>query len=115
MGRNRRQVGRRTFAVGSAGGNLKKVNRNRRHPVPAPRRRGARARAAEPWLEPLVTWPETGRGFEATRSSPAGTSEREWLLVEKLDRTRYGRWAIGALLAVEGLTLVVSVIPDALH
>ena len=45
-------------------------------------------------------WPESGSGFEADPFSPAGTAQREWILLQALGRSRYGKLAVWILLAV---------------
>lgn len=54
-------------------------------------------------------------GVRAAQHSQAGTSQREWLLLQGLARTRYGRIAIRIPLAVGGLAFVVSVIQSMPH
>ena len=54
--------------------------------------------------EPPIMWPGSGSGFEADPFSPAGTAERDWLITQRLGRSRIGRLAVWIIL---GLTILV--------
>ena len=54
-------------------------------------------------------WPAAGSGFEADPFSPAGTAQRQWLLIRRL---RYSRGGMGFVWVI--LALLVAVLIAAL-
>lgn len=55
-------------------------------------------------------WSDPVSGFEANQYSPAGTAERQWLLIQRLGRTRRGRRVVTAVVVLLGLIVVASVV-----
>jgi hypothetical protein len=56
-------------------------------------------------------WPESGSGFEADPFSPAGAAQREWMLTQRMGRSRWGRvlaWFLVAAIVGSILAAVLS-------
>jgi hypothetical protein len=43
-------------------------------------------------------WPGQGSGFDADPFSPAGTAQREWMLTQRLGRSRLGKLVVWLIL-----------------
>jgi hypothetical protein len=65
--------------------------------------------------EPPIMWPSEGSGFEADSYSPAGTAQREWVLSQRLGRSRFGKLVVWLILALVILVPVVSLLIAAFH
>ena len=60
-------------------------------------------------------WPAQGSGFEADPFSPAGTSQREWMLIRRLGSTPWGKLVVWLVLGLIVGTLLVPIILSAIH
>jgi hypothetical protein len=65
--------------------------------------------------EPPVMWPSQGSGFEADPFSPAGTAQREWMLTQRLGRTRWGKLFVWLILLAFVTPLVIAFISTVFH
>jgi hypothetical protein len=60
-------------------------------------------------------WPGQGSGFDADPFSPAGTAEREWMLTQRLRRSRLGKLVVWLILVLIVGALLVPIILSAIH
>jgi hypothetical protein len=60
-------------------------------------------------------WPGQGSGFDADPFSPAGTAQREWILTQRLGRSRLGKLVVWFILALIVAALLVPIILSAIH
>jgi hypothetical protein len=60
-------------------------------------------------------WPDQGSGFDADPFSPAGTAQREWMLTQRLGRSRWGKLVVWLILALIVGAFLVPVILSAIR
>jgi hypothetical protein len=60
-------------------------------------------------------WPGQGSGFDADPFSPAGTAQREWMLTQRLGRSRTGKLVVWLILALIVGALLVPIILSAIN
>jgi hypothetical protein len=60
-------------------------------------------------------WPGQGSGFDADPFSPAGTAQREWMLTQRLGRSRLGKLVVCLILALIVGAVLVPIILSAIR